>query len=388
MIDWHNDNKCEYMNWHHLIYLENGELWGFGRNHCGQLNLFKEKFDNNIPNPKLIGIDLEIKQIACGESETLILKNNGELWISGYDAGHPKVSMLLMKDINIKKIICGSNQSIILKNNGDIFVLGRNEYKYLNGEYISHPTFLMNCPDIKQIAIGLNHTVILKNNNSLSIFGKDTLKYNFHLMKIINDVICGRDHIFVMDDNNNLYVSGTNDFNQLGDGNYTECYASQLFDNFDAKKICSGADHTMILKNNGELYGFGYNDKMQLGLHHDALVHGAILVSEHVDGVTCGFNSTVILKNNEIYVAGDMLGCGKIYTHRLLKTFNDSKVIGMNNRFGNIKWKLEYNDYISKETKDLIFMFLLVCRYYDVKYKVKMVKYMKFEVIKYLFYCV
>jgi len=365
------------MNFHHFVYLENGELWGFGNNDEDQLMLSFSADKNGInliEDPVLIMQDFEIRQIACGDGFTLMLKNNGELWLFGLEQRSVKV----MVDVNIKDIFCEKEHSIILKNNGDIFNFSHNFNKM---------DLLVNCPDVKQIACGLNYTVILKKDDTILIFGKN--RYNFNSIKNIDKIICGRNHIFVLDNSNNLYISGDNAYNQFGDMSNISEYSLRLFDNFGTRSICSGADHTMILKNNGELCGFGYNAQEQLGLDHSDSVNGVISIMNDVDKVICGFNSTVILKNNELWFAGDIYGCGKYGRRRLhlLKKFDDVKIIGINGiRFGNIEWKPEYNDKLSKETKDIIFMFLMVCRYFDVKYKVKMVKYMKYEVIKYLFY--
>jgi len=87
----------------------------------------------------------------------------------------------------------------------------------------------------------------------------------------------------------------------------------------------------------------------------------------------------ILRENGELWIFGNNAD-GK-----LLMT--NPSIIGVNNyRFGHIIWSANLFKQLSKYTQSVIFTFLLVCNYYRVNYNVNMVKYMKHEVIKYLFY--
>jgi len=86
------------------------------------------------------------------------------------------IPTLLMKDPEINSIHCGYHHSIILKNNGELFIFGANNFYQLGLKHtkiISKPTLLMIDPEIKSIHCNYYHSMILKNNGELLIFGRN-----------------------------------------------------------------------------------------------------------------------------------------------------------------------------------------------------------------------
>lgn len=68
---------------YHNIILTTNDILCFGSNTCGQLGLEQK---NVIKPSSLLYLSIfknsdEIQQIACGDHHSLILKNNGELYI-------------------------------------------------------------------------------------------------------------------------------------------------------------------------------------------------------------------------------------------------------------------------------------------------------------------
>ena len=169
-------------------------LFGFGSNLCGQLG-----FGMNIRcrcEPTLLMEDLDVKQIATGPHHTLMLKNNGELFVFGANyygqlgLGHHKSvdkPILLMTDPDIKSIHCGNDHSMILKNNGELFVFGNNKLGQLGLSNIGHitiPTLLMKDSKIKSVYGGYEFTKILKNNGELFVCGDN----NYGALGLDNNV--------------------------------------------------------------------------------------------------------------------------------------------------------------------------------------------------------
>jgi alpha-tubulin suppressor-like RCC1 family protein len=105
-----------------------------------------------------------------------------------------------------------------------------------------------------------------------------------------------------------------------------------------------------------------------------------LLKDQTIKQIICNCDNSMILREN-----GELWIFGNNADGKLLMT--NPSIIGVNNyRFGHIIWSANLFKQLSKYTQSVIFTFLLVCNYYRVNYNVNMVKYMKHEVIKYLFY--
>ena len=89
------------------------------------------------------------------------------------DSFEQLTSRLLMKD-KIKLISCGEAHSIIVKENGDVLVSGNNAMGQLGlGTITNERSFklLKNYKDVKDVCCGGDHSMILYGNN-LEVFGR------------------------------------------------------------------------------------------------------------------------------------------------------------------------------------------------------------------------
>lgn len=332
------------------IYTEDGKLWTIGENNYGQFKKF--------PNPPILSnIDPEIKQMSGDCHNTMTLKKNGQFVFNNVPT--------LSHQNQIESIHLYKNYILMIKYNGDV----------LSG---CHVDKLTKIKINDQNTINYKKEIIILKNNKSIVFDSDNFEIitsDSNLKQIIN----GNSHQILINDENILF-----------NGKY---FATHIDVNFEdssndltnIKQICSGADHTLILKKNGELWGIGFNKFGQLGLK-DTINRNEpelIMKDPNISKIACGFNWSFFLKNNN-----ELWYCGcNIYAFTLLKFPDNSKIIGINDQmFGNINWKPNLFQYSSKEYQNIILIFLLVCKYYEVYHKVKMVKYMKIEIIKYLFY--
>ena len=130
-------------------------------------------------------IDLsEVSQLACGGEHVFILKNDGSLWATGYNeygqlgintsTEYIKIFIQVTANINndVKQVACGQYHTFILKNDGSIWGCGHNDYGRLGlGDTTQRTTFTQVTininNDVKQIACGQYHTIILKNDGSV-----------------------------------------------------------------------------------------------------------------------------------------------------------------------------------------------------------------------------
>ena len=180
-ITTNTDNiKSVCCGYYHTFILENdGTLWSCGRNNYGQLGL-GDTTDRNTFIQATTNAD-DIKQIYCSWYYTIILKNDGTLW----ECGRNNVGQLGLGDSNnrttftqittntndIKSIYCGWNHTFILKNDGTLWGTGYNAYGQLGlGDNSHRYTFTQittNTDNVKSVYCGGNHTFILKNDGTL-----------------------------------------------------------------------------------------------------------------------------------------------------------------------------------------------------------------------------
>ena len=275
----------------HAFLLKNdGTVWATGNNGYGQLGLGDT---NNSTRFQQVNIT-DVKQIACGFNFTAILKNDGSVWTCGYNgygqlglgnttnqSTFTKVTTNINNDVT--QIYAGGYHLFALKNDGTVWCCGKNDYGQLGlGNTNSKSTFTKvttNTEDTVKISCGYEHTYILKNNGMIFSCGKNS--------------------------NGQLGLSTTNDmttFNQV-----------QNMDN--VRNIISGGYHVFVVKKDGTLWACGYNGSGQLGLNDVESRATFVQVNVNVDDiqhVICGFNHSLIIRNDGILYAAGENGNGEL----------------------------------------------------------------------------
>ena len=302
----------------------------------------KEDIDTLLGLLTVSGIKLdEIKQIACGHSHTIILKNDGSLWSCGYNgkgelglgtkdydshSTFTKVTTNINNDV--KQIACGRYHTFILKNDGTLWSCGYNEYGQLGlGNTTDRTTFTQVTTninnDVKQIACGYYHTFILNNDGSVWVCGRNNNGQSglgdatdiTTFTKVTNDVkqiACGEYHTIILKTDGSIWSCGKNNNGQLGLGDKTvKTTFTKVTTNInnDVKQIACGHSHTIILKNDGSLWSCGYNSRGHLGLgdttDKTTFTKVTTNINNDVKQIACGQNHTVILKTD-----GNVYACG------------------------------------------------------------------------------
>ena len=296
-----------------------------------------------------IGVN-DIRQIACGDEHTVILKTNGSLYSCGYntygqlglgDTSERTLFTRVTTNVNndVKQIACGANHTFILKNDGSVWCCGGNTHGQLGlGDDTKRTTFTQVTinvnNDIKQIACGQNYTVIIKNDGSVWScgynnfgqlgLGSTATKNTFTQVttNVTNDVeqiACGYSHTFILKNNGSVWACGYNGSGQLGLGNTTNktTFAQVTTNVSDVKEIVCGQNYTFILKNDGSIWSCGYNNYGQLGLGTTEIDYNTFTkvttnINNDVKQIACGEHHTVILKND-----GSIWSCGRNDTGQL-----------------------------------------------------------------------
>ena len=306
-----------------------------------------ESIDSLLDLLILSGISVsDVKQIACGQYHTFILKYDGSIWSCGYnstgqlglgDTTNRNTFTQVTTNINndVRQIACGVYYTVILKNDGSVWSCGYNGNGNLGlADTTDRSTFSQVTTninnDVKQIACGLYHTIILKNDGSLWSCGlndkgqlglNDTTNKNIFTQvttNINNDVKlvdCGAYHTFILKNDGSLWSCGLNDYGQLGIGTWDE-NAHSIFTqvttniNNDVKLVDCGYYHTFMIKNDGSIWCCGLNDYGQLGFNdvtnRNIFTQVTTNINNDVRQIACGATHTFIIKND-----GSVGSCGR-----------------------------------------------------------------------------
>jgi alpha-tubulin suppressor-like RCC1 family protein len=302
---------------HIFILKDDGTLWAGGYNHFGQLGLgdYRGK-DGGVHARTLVqvmeggqsGPPLgDIRDIAPGESHTLLLKNDGTLWAAGdhsYGAlglgplENPLVSVFTqVKDDagspvrGIRAIAAGADSSFFIKEDGSLWAAGYNFYGSLGlAASELNDTFTQVASagtGVKAVAAGSRHTAILKNDGALWTAGNN----HFGQLGLNSDqdqdvftqvsaagsdnkaVAAGNNHTVVLKNDGSLWAAGGNYSGQLGLGDF-EGRLSFVRAGLDKsggsplsgiREIAANGDNTLIMKDDGSLWAAGDNVFGQLG---------------------------------------------------------------------------------------------------------------------------
>jgi len=309
--------------YHSLVLLNDGTVKAFGMNSNGELGL-DNTIDKNIPTLSTLS---NVKQIVGSNCFSLALLNdgtvmgfgwnaNGELGLGNVDT--PYMSPTLIPSLtNVKQIACGNSHSLVLLNDGTVMVFGNNTYGQLglgNTANSTSPTLIPNLTNVKQIACGVFHSLVLLNDGTVKAFGFNaagqlglgntttpyttpTLIPNITNVKQIEG---GGYHSLILLNDGTVMGFGYNNNGQLGLGNVTTPYTTPtLIPNLsNVKQISCGIYHSLVLLNDGTVKVWGYNNDGELGLGDTTQLTTPTLIPNlsNVSQISCGsYHSLVLL---------------------------------------------------------------------------------------------
>ncbi|MDD7755465.1 MAG: hypothetical protein PUJ51_13320, partial [Clostridiales bacterium] len=322
---------------HSLLLKNDGTLWSCGLNDYGQLGL-GDDYNRTTFIQVTTNIVNDVKSVYCGDYQTYILKNDGTLWSCGCnnrgqlglgDFNNKTTFTEITTNVDdIKSVYCGGAHTIILKNDGTLWGTGYNSVGELGlGDNTNRNTFTQvttNVNDIKEIYCGGDHTFILKNDGTLwgcgwneygqLGLGDGSHRYTFTQVTTntddIKSVYCGGSYTLILKNDGTLWGCGNNDYGQLGLGDTTNRNTfTQVTTNTDNIKEVYCGDCTLILKNDGTLWGTGYNGDGRLGLGDTTNRTTFTQITTNADNIKeiyCGGSYTLILEND-----GTLWGCGR-----------------------------------------------------------------------------
>ena len=321
---------------HTFILKNDGSLWSSGFNHRGQLGL-GDTTNRTTFTQVTTNINNDVKEVICGNGHTFILKNDGSIWSCGYNNyGQLGLGNTTQKytftqvttNINndVKEVVCGNYCTFILKNDCSVWACGQNNVGQLGlGNQINRSTFTKVTTninnDVKQVAGGWYHTFIIKNDGNVWSCGYNnngqlslpiSNKYRTFTKSKMNDikkVYVADSGVYVLNNNNEVYYTGSNYSLQCGIADYEYvCSFTKIAE--DVEEMYIGYYHNMMKKTNGEIYAAGANWGGQLGINNTDGNETEIftkIVGEFTDvkRVYCYEEMSFLLLNN-----GDLYSCG------------------------------------------------------------------------------
>jgi alpha-tubulin suppressor-like RCC1 family protein len=185
----------------------------------------------------------------------------------------------------VKAIAVGQVHTVVLKNDGTVWVWGDNNAGQL-GDGLTYPMFggagypvsssspvqVSGLTGITAIAAGNYHTVALMNNgtvwawgsNSYGQLGDGTTTNRFTPVKIsgltgITAIAAGETHTVALKNDGTVWAWGDNGYGQLGDGTFTSQRLSpvQVSGLTGITAIAAGGIDTVALKNDGTVWAWG-----------------------------------------------------------------------------------------------------------------------------------
>ena len=234
---------------HSLLLSDSGDVWGFGKNECGQLGV--EKCDLvEASAPVLIKGLPPIESLSCGGYHSMFVDFKNTLWGCGRNCSgqlgivYEHREVCLPQKINennnlppVKSVYCGAGyHTLFIDIHGQVWGCGNNRTSVLGkpkeqeNELIHFPVKL-NLTDIKSISSADYHTLFLSEDGKvygcgqnrqfqLGIRDQNTILEPI-LLPIspaadIKIVSCGRAHSIFVDANGRMWGCGASTLGQLG----------------------------------------------------------------------------------------------------------------------------------------------------------------------------
>ena len=185
----------------------------------------------------------DVKFIECGERTIFCKLKNGEFYCWGYNEygqlglgdttnQNSPVMCLSLSNVDVADIRCGYSHTLVLTSNGDVLSCGSNDFGQLGrriNEYSPSFELIPTLSEIIRIENGWYHSMCIDTNNDFHVFGfnrqfqlglgdndccEDPFKHT--LLSNIIDISKGSEHTLVKTSNNEIYAFGDIELTNLG----------------------------------------------------------------------------------------------------------------------------------------------------------------------------
>ena len=205
-----------------------------------------EEFDKLNSSKNIVQIET-----TAGGANTFIVKNDGSLWVSGYNnygelgLGHEETVRTLTQvttNINndVKEVSCGAVTAMLVKNDGTLWACGKNSYSSLAIPDVSETATFIQVPgidNVKHILCGYYFALAIKNDGSLwgcgangqgqlglgdtrgrSTFTQVTTNINYDVKDFYCTNTNNENTVFIVKNDGSVWACGYNNYGSLGTG--------------------------------------------------------------------------------------------------------------------------------------------------------------------------
>jgi alpha-tubulin suppressor-like RCC1 family protein len=262
--------------------------------------------------------------IVLGGTHVLALKENGSLWVWGYNwdgqlglSDTDNRSSPVQMGTGYVAVAAGTNHSLGIKADGSLWAWGQNYDGQLGQgyyDYTPHPNPMQVGGETDWVAVagGEHHSLALKADGSLWAWG-DNFYGELGLGNTTDQftptrvgtgyaaVAAGGDYSLALMADGSIRSWGRNDYGQLGQDsadNDPHPTPTQIEADTNWVAVCAGTNHSLGVKANGSLWAWGSNEYGQLGLVDTADQHIPAQVGTGYKAVTAGGNYSLGLKTD------------------------------------------------------------------------------------------
>ncbi|MFT4059436.1 MAG: chromosome condensation regulator RCC1 [Legionella sp.] len=305
--------------------------------------------------------ELQIKQIACGQTHTLVLLKKGRVFATGENK-HGQLGLsddkyFVFSEITdierMEAISAGFDHSVMLSKEKNVWVMGNNDNNQLTfqetvSKQNTNPLEAFSLEEnkiklvplqrsisltqVKAISAVDHTTVVLNEDGTIKVCGNPQLQACIinqqlkllpawlinELPKDLNivDVSFGQCHALCLTKEGEVYCFGSNDQGLLGLGKEIEqCASWTKLCNCKASKIKATALGSFILTTDQRLLVSGINSQQQLGTLEKSIFTFAEIATEVKDFDANDWHTVYLDKNNQLYSMGcnesGQLGIGR-----------------------------------------------------------------------------
>jgi alpha-tubulin suppressor-like RCC1 family protein len=276
---------------HSLAITTTGELYSWGSNAFGKTGLSITA--GSTTTATQIGSATNWLQVSAGNSHSLAITTNGELWAWGLNTSgqlgrgnttSPQTSPTRIGSAtNWASVSAGTNYSLAVTTNGELWGWGLNTNGQLGDGTTTQrtsPTRIGSATNWASVSAGNGHSLAVTTNGQLWAWGLNTSGQlgrgnttspqtsPTRIGSATNwaSVSAGTSYSLAVTTNGQLWAWGLNTSGQLGSGNTaTLTSTTRIGSATNWASVSAGNGHSLAVTTNGQLWAWGLNTSGQLG---------------------------------------------------------------------------------------------------------------------------